>query len=134
MFDVRHYMNIPFLAHGRDRVGLDCWGLVCLVYREKFDIDLPAFAGVANNISDPKEVSPLFEQGRDNLWRRVDDAAPGDVVGWMAGRLIYHVGLYLDDNKFLHIQKHTESHVSEIGSFLWPRRRVAGIYRYHALK
>lgn len=130
-FEVRKYMDIPFLAHGRDRRGFDCWGLNCLVYKEKMDIILPSFAGAADNITSPQEVGPLFESGRSDLWVRVDDKAlPGDVIGWRAGRLIYHVGLYLGGKSFFHIQKDTEAIVSEIGSILWPVGRMAGIYRH----
>lgn len=132
--NVTDYMDIRFVAHGRDRTGLDCWGLVCLIYREQFGIELPHFAGAAGNITNPAEVSPHFTRGRDDLWRRVDGSKIWprslDVVGWTAGKMIYHVGVYLEDNIFLHIQKDTESHLSRIGDVLWPHRRLAGIYRY----
>lgn len=128
-FKVQDYMDIPFVPHGRDRRGVDCWGLVRLIYRDHKNIDLPSFAGAAHNISDPSEVSPLFESGRDDLWQRVSAPQMFDVIGWRAARLIYHVGIYLEDNMFLHIQKGTESTVSRIGTVLWPERRVAGYFR-----
>lgn len=133
-FDPREYMNIPYRPHGRDRSGIDCWGLDCLVYQEKLNIDLPSYAGEVHDITNPQEVGPLFDRGRDGLWYRVDGLLfaplPGDVIGWRAGKIIYHVGLYLGGHLFFHIQKNTEAMISEVGSVLWPERRMAGIYRH----
>ena len=39
------YVGIPYLESGRDRNGLDCWGLVVLIWREQYGFDLPAYDG-----------------------------------------------------------------------------------------
>ena len=41
------YLGLRYLLGGRTRAGLDCWGLVCLVYREQRGIELPVFDGKA---------------------------------------------------------------------------------------
>lgn len=38
---VQRYVGIPYRPCGRDHYGIDCYGLVCLVYREVLGIELP---------------------------------------------------------------------------------------------
>lgn len=75
------YIGLPFLDHGRDRAGLDCWGLVRLVFSEQFNIGLPAFIGEYNTTADIHAIAALVER-EALLWREV---APSDEKRGEAG-------------------------------------------------
>jgi cell wall-associated NlpC family hydrolase len=36
------YVGLPFRDKGRARTGLDCYGLVVLVLREQFGVEVPS--------------------------------------------------------------------------------------------
>ena len=41
---VNNYVGLHYEVGGRTKSGVDCYGLLCLVYREKFGIELPDWA------------------------------------------------------------------------------------------
>lgn len=94
------YVNLPFLDRGRTRDGLDCWGLVRLVYREQRGIALPDLGGEYLNTRDGDALAPLL-QAQLPAWRPV---APGEFAVPLFtlpdGRL--HVGVMVDAQHVLH--------------------------------
>ena len=44
----RKSVGVPFLQHGRDWYAWDCWGLICVAYKELFGIILPAYKKIFN--------------------------------------------------------------------------------------
>ena len=60
---VAQYVGISFDIGGRSKeVGLDCWGLVCVVYKEQFQIELPQFEGVYNESESDREQQNRLQQ------------------------------------------------------------------------
>jgi len=92
-------LAIPFVAHGRDRSGADCWGLVTLAYRDLRSVDLPAhhdaYAGIGPD--DARDLRAAM-RGRREGWspRSMGSELPGDVALIRVGRCPVHVGLVID--------------------------------------
>ena len=128
------YVGLRFVSGGRDRRGLDCWGLVRLAYRDLAGIELPSHDTVAaddlhrvlRHIGDALLIPP---------WTTLvplGDERPLDVVVTTDRRLPAHVGLVVAPGMVLHAQEATLSTIMRLDS---PAlcRRVLGIYRHDAL-
>jgi hypothetical protein len=121
------YVGLPYLTGGRDRDGLDCWGLVRLVHAEQFKNELPSFA---DNYASPHDsrIQELIARHRES-WGRVDSPQPGDVVVFRVWGGLQHVGVVTEPGFFLHIRSGRTATVERLAGSIW-RNRVEGIYRY----
>ena len=126
------YIEIPFLPDGRDRNGCDCWGLVCLVYREKLGIELPEYKGVfeAQTIAQLKNVARVMEREKES-WVRVEKPHEFDVVMIRSGAYAWHVGIVIDRRRMLHVMSGINSTVEEYAGMDW-KNRIEEFRRYVA--
>lgn len=125
-----HYIGLPFKDHGRDRSGLDCWGLVRLVLAEQFNIALPSHAHEYQRTTQVEKISALIE--REALaWKiiAVGQEACGDVIVLRVRGKPMHVGLVLGDRQMLHIEHGINSVIERYTGVRWADR-LAGFYRY----
>lgn len=83
---MRQYTGIPYKVLGRDRSGIDCWGLISLVYRECWDVQLPDFGpyGISGDHVQFHEV----EKPRNMDLVRVDRAPGADHWGLYFGGMV----------------------------------------------
>lgn len=124
------YTGIPFRADGRTREGLDCWGLVVTVYRERLGVTLPEFPGAYPDVS-PQAMRNAAGVARieRERWRRVDDPRPLDVALLRIQGLPCHVGVVVAKGKMLHIMAGIESVVEDLAGPHW-KHRIEGFYRH----
>lgn len=88
------YIGLPYLAGGRDRVGLDCWGLIRLIYHEHLGVLLPELPGIV-----PPDLQPI---SRENLaicykgWVEVGKPKEWVAVGMSRKETVHHVGVWTE--------------------------------------
>lgn len=128
MPDFAKYVGIPFVDHGRDATGCDCWGLVRLIYKNEFDIDLPDLGPLYGCTTDKDGMKRVYE---DQLvkWSKVKKPQIGDVVLLRIKGLPVHVGVMVDKGVMLHAERGIDSVVERVENSLW-RNRVEGFYHY----
>lgn len=96
------YVGLPYRAGGRERDGLDCWGLIRLIYREEKGILLPEIPGTVQNeqVNVSREVLAQCSEG----W--VEQAFPTEMcaVGMSRKEHIHHGGIWTvaDGGKIIH--------------------------------
>lgn len=124
--------RIPWAAQGRDRLGLDCWGLVRLAYAEIFRIDLPSYAGAYEDPPETAERAALVSGEAALWWRPVEVPQFGDVgLAWLTRpSLPVHVGLFVAPGFWLHVDRPgSVSSVARYDDAFW-RTRVVGWFRH----
>lgn len=102
------YITIPFESKGRDFKGVDCWGLVCLIYMTELNIELPTYGEIS--ATDLASVNKNITDGYNGeTWVAVDrnNMKPFDVVvmKFAGSSRIGHCGIYIGNNKLIHAEK-----------------------------
>ena len=111
----KKYIGIPYTFGSKDpATGFDCSGYVSYVYKKSIDHTLPA--GSKNQ----------FSSG-GGLLVNYDQLKPGDLMFFSHnGRSIQHVGIFIDNNHFIHAPR-TGRRISidEVGRY-WKQKFVKG--------
>lgn len=141
------YVRLPYAPDGRSRDGIDCYGLVHLVYRDLYGIELPEYAAATGGrdvydlgAAELDELMALWmgEQSRwIEVYRRepprgaIELAREGDVLERRKGLGRPHVLLIVSRDRALDV---TKSGVAPVfyRSRDWQRRSKA-IWRHPAL-
>jgi len=128
------YVGIPYAEYGRTRAGLDCWGLIRLIYADVFKIALPSFLtpeeGTYQTESD-ESIDELIALKKAN-WSLIADRQayqPGDVISFHVGGYLAHVGVYVGEGKFIHARRGQDVVIEPLFGLLWGTR-IEGVYRY----
>jgi len=121
------YIGIPFLEKGRDESGVDCWGLVRLIYKQEYNITLPSF--VADyELSDDARIGELFAQYKEG-WTTLTQPEPGCVVLFRMFGTESHIGVVVDGSHFIHVREGRDSVIESLESTKWSKR-IVGYYNY----
>lgn len=113
---------------------LNCWGLVCLIYKQELNIDLPSYSDIS--ACDLINVARNITAGKDGEeWVDVDrtDIKEFDIVVMRFGksRFIGHVGIAIDNRSLLHTEKMIDSCIVPYSHFS-VRERIQCIRRHKA--
>ena len=129
MISVDEYIGIPYELGGCDRDGLDCWGLVRLVYKEKIGQTLPDFGSPTIEAGD---VQLAIQAGLSyELSTTTNEPEDLDVVIARRRVLSHHAGIYVGGG-VLHASSPAGSVVYEkLESF---QNRIGGTVEFHRVK
>lgn len=127
---VADYVGLPFAIGGRTRAGVDCWGLVDMVYREQFGVPLPSDGPRWDKGMKSAQIAVLAEE-EFRLYRKVEEheARLGDGIVLRIEHHPIHVGVVVARGLFLHVEEKAASVLARWTSPTW-KRRVIAFYAY----
>ena len=126
------YIGLPFRDHGRDRSGLDCWGLVRLVLSGQFGIAMPSLAAAYEHTLALDDISSVIAREIPH-WQEIAAGQErcGDVIVLRLHGLPLHVGVVLGDAQMLHVEARIDSAIESYAGLRW-KDRIHGFYRHPA--
>jgi cell wall-associated NlpC family hydrolase len=130
--DTQYYKAIPFVDKGRDEDGCDCWGLVQLIYKKEFGIDLPDYTECYDDTDDKEAISSKIDEEKKSDWVEIDKGKEqvGDVVLLRMFNLPMHVGVVVEPRKkLIHTIKGVNVSVERYNVPRW-KHKVLGFNRY----
>lgn len=119
------YVGLEYKNLGRDRSGIDCCGLIYLIYKEKRGILLPDFTHLEYSTNWYKNGENVIVENIWSDWEEV--SAPYkefDVLLFYNGpkkRVVNHAGMVIADRKFIHVSSTFSSKVSAFHN-VWQSR------------
>uniref|UniRef100_A0A6H1ZJZ9 Putative tail protein n=1 Tax=viral metagenome TaxID=1070528 RepID=A0A6H1ZJZ9_9ZZZZ len=128
------YINLLYKNLGRDFNGVDCFGLLYLIFREERNIVLPDYTELKYNKEWYKHQENHIINNINDSWIRVSkpyktyDAIIFYNFGRVSSFIANHIGMYIGDNKFIHIMENTTSRVNNLDSY-WVSK-LYGTIRY----
>lgn len=126
------YINLRFKYKGRDFSGVDCFGLVYLILKNEKQIELSEYDYSRKWYLEGKNY--IVDIKNDlQTWSSIDieQIRPFDVILFYASPkriIVNHMGLYIGEEKFIHISEDHNSRVERINDH-WISR-IYAIMRY----
>lgn len=102
----QEWRAVRYRIGGLSKSGIDCSGFVFVTFRDRFGIQLPR--------SSDDQVT---------IGRKVDEGElrTGDLVFFRTGRNVRHVGIFLEDRKFLHASTIKGVMISSLDDVYWSK-------------
>jgi cell wall-associated NlpC family hydrolase len=135
----KNFIGLPYEHLGRDVKGIDCYGLVILIYKENLGVELPdvcnyTFGKNAADYFTAFYSDDMYESvtGFHKLWEPVEvsNLKKYDVILFHVHADIdapTHSGIYIGDGKFIHSMNGNSSSIHRLDRW---STAIHSIHRY----
>ena len=100
----RKWEGVRYQFGGLNRNGIDCSGLVHVIYKSGLGIELPRTTQLQSRVGRKINKS---------------DLKTGDLIFFITGSSSRHVGIYLEDKKFIHASRTKGVTISRLDNTYW---------------
>ncbi len=109
------WLDVPYLYGGENRNGIDCSAITQIVFDDIYSIKLP------------RTSNEMFMSKKISRFKKRRNLVEGDLVFFRIDKekIISHVGVYLQNNKFFSSNVSTGVQIADLNSPYWANRYVA---------
>ena len=100
----KNWKGVKYRMGGLSKNGVDCSGFVYTTFRSKLGINIPRSTELQASTGKQIELSKL---------------RPGDLVFFKTKTKVRHVGIYLENNNFLHASTSKGVMISKLDNVYW---------------
>lgn len=100
----KEWQGVRYQLGGLSKRGIDCSGFVYITYKSRLGVRLPRTTKLQSKLG--KEISQRHLK-------------TGDLVFFKTGKATRHVGIYLENNKFLHASLSQGVTISHLNNTYW---------------
>lgn len=100
----KNWKGVKYKMGGLDKNGIDCSGFVYATFRSQLGIDIPRSTEL--QLSTGKQIDK-------------NELKPGDLVFFKTKTKVRHVGIYLENNNFLHASTSKGVMISKLDNVYW---------------
>jgi len=123
------YIGIPYKAKGTTLKGMDCLGLLELIYKEQLNIELPFNEHLEVENDKQMEIATNSIINGKEKWKQLVWPEKFCVININILGYPVHFGLCLNDEYMIHSLKGHNSVIERFTGIKWSSR-VEGFYRY----
>lgn len=118
---IRQLLQVPFVEKGRDESGADCWGIVLLYYKWKYNVSLPRYDGIYLKQEFPEDGVEDFNEVINPIedFYEVENPEQDDIVMLIVSGRPVHVGVMIDQNRFIHTYKNRAACIESLKDQKW---------------
>lgn len=136
----RDFVGLPWLRAGRSAAGVDCWGLLWLVYCDVLSIAVASYADETVDEPERAEIAEMIrgEEGR-SCWLPVPfgQEREFDMLVFRRAGIESHIGIVVEPGRMLHVLQGSESRAETFIEGRWRSKLVAlrrhvDLERHHA--
>ncbi len=124
MIEYQDLIGIPYKKNGRDKSGMDCLGIVAFIHKRE---GIP----FSDKISpDEDEIIHQLVTTNEDMAIKLDRPEIGCIVTFcIRPPYVTHLGMVIENNKFIHIFRNGTAVIERLDSPFWSRR-IRGFYKW----
>lgn len=134
MYNFNQFIEVPFTPDGRSFDGVDCYGLMWIIYKTLFKIELPRYDGFSTDkaVNHPEEVKKIIKEVTDRSWKPIEigDEQVGDSIEIKILGESVHCGIVVRPQRdMIHVHKAINVTVERYNTGKW-KHRIVRFYRH----